>query len=210
MEIKSDSNSIKSLHPHIGTKVEAKQLLRNSVIIEGGDIEEGTTADAFDKNSCVDQDGRFPVHSFSPLSVTFFFFPAGGIPLPKGCKHGLVMVSPHVLSGYRIGHAPADLVASMLTLHNETGNIWTHLLGGILYAYFWTTNILTVEGVTWVDVRFSQFMLALGMVMFVCSTMYHTMKDNWLDKESTSYFLQFDFVGVSILFGIYSITHHTT
>ena len=108
------------------------------------------------------------------------------------------MLSPHVLTGYRIGHSPADLIASMLTLHNETGNIWTHLTGGILYAYFWTTNILTVEGMTWVDIRFGQFMLLLGMVMFVCSTMYHTMKDNWLDKSSTSYFLQFDFVGVRL------------
>jgi predicted membrane channel-forming protein YqfA (hemolysin III family) len=106
------------------------------------------------------------------------------------------MISPHILRGYRVGHAPGDLILSLLTLHNETGNIWTHLLGGVLYAYYWTTNLLTVDGMTWADIRFGQLMLMLGMAMFICSTIYHTMKDNWWDKTSTSYYLKFDFVGV--------------
>ena len=40
----------------------------------------------------------------------------------------------YLLKGYRINHHRfVDLLKSLFTLHNETINIWTHLIGGICF-----------------------------------------------------------------------------
>ena len=39
-----------------------------------------------------------------------------------------ICVHPFILNGYRIHHTLKDCVASLFTLHNETLNIWTHLV----------------------------------------------------------------------------------
>jgi len=38
-----------------------------------------------------------------------------------------------VYSGYRLGYGPCACAASVLSWHNETLNIWTHLLGGVAW-----------------------------------------------------------------------------
>lgn len=38
--------------------------------------------------------------------------------------------NPHILNYYRSGYGFRRSLKSLFALHNETGNIWTHLIGG--------------------------------------------------------------------------------
>lgn len=42
---------------------------------------------------------------------------------------------PYILNGYRVHFSYTLCVQSLIRLHNETGNVWTHLLGFFLFAY---------------------------------------------------------------------------
>jgi len=42
---------------------------------------------------------------------------------------------PFVESGYRVGYGSCACVASVFQLHNQTLNVWTHLVGFIYFAY---------------------------------------------------------------------------
>lgn len=50
----------------------------------------------------------------------------------------------YILTGYRVDHSAWQCVKSIFALHNETGNIWTHLVGFfvLLGAGIYTTMIL--------------------------------------------------------------------
>lgn len=50
----------------------------------------------------------------------------------------------YILSGYRVDHSAWQCAKSIFALHNETGNIWTHLVGFfvLLGAGIYTTMIL--------------------------------------------------------------------
>lgn len=52
-----------------------------------------------------------------------------------------LIFNPHMIHGYRVNHEnTTSLIKSMFQLHNETTNIWTHLLGSIifLWLFFYT------------------------------------------------------------------------
>lgn len=40
-----------------------------------------------------------------------------------------------IVTGYRAGYSYKESFISLFHLHNETGNIWTHLLGFFFFAY---------------------------------------------------------------------------
>ena len=42
---------------------------------------------------------------------------------------------PYILSNYRRDHDLKACVRSLLMLHNETINVWSHLVGGALFGY---------------------------------------------------------------------------
>jgi len=43
----------------------------------------------------------------------------------------------HIDTGYRIGYnTKLKAFLSLFELHNETGNVWSHLLGALLYISF--------------------------------------------------------------------------
>lgn len=47
-----------------------------------------------------------------------------------------VPLSVHVRSGYRApGLSACACAATLVQVHNETGNCWTHLLGGVAWVY---------------------------------------------------------------------------
>lgn len=41
--------------------------------------------------------------------------------------------SPHIRRGYRIGLSFSQCLRSMFQLHNETINVWSHVLGAMLF-----------------------------------------------------------------------------
>lgn len=42
----------------------------------------------------------------------------------------------HIETGYRIGFKTKQVFKSLFMIHNETVNIWTHLLGAIIVFFF--------------------------------------------------------------------------
>ena len=44
--------------------------------------------------------------------------------------------NPYIRSGYRVDWSPKDCILSLFKVHNETLNIWTHLLGFILFVTY--------------------------------------------------------------------------
>ncbi len=52
-------------------------------------------------------------------------------------EHSFLAHNPFIFSGYRIHHASwTECFVSLFELHNETWNVWTHLVGTLLFALF--------------------------------------------------------------------------
>ena len=43
---------------------------------------------------------------------------------------GYLRDNEYIITGYRANWSVRDTLRSLFLLHNETGNVWTHLLGG--------------------------------------------------------------------------------
>ena len=72
-----------------------------------------------------------------------------------------------------------ESLKTWFAIHNETGNIWTHLLSAIYYIYVLAQVALTTEEN---HKAWDKFFLALqafgGIVVFGCSTGFHTMENH--------------------------------
>jgi predicted membrane channel-forming protein YqfA (hemolysin III family) len=82
-------------------------------------------------------------------------------------------------SGYRVGFSKKLCAASIWRLHNETGNIWTHLLGAALFLMlfvrlFWVVVPQIPNDVPAGDMVVMCFFYASGFFCLACSSIYHT------------------------------------
>ena len=60
--------------------------------------------------------------------------------------------SEHITTGYRVGYTWPKIFRSLFTIHNETANVWSHLLGFLLMlflGYHAFANVLDVSFVTY-------------------------------------------------------------
>jgi len=118
-----------------------------------------------------------------------------------------------ILTGYRTEHTVFDCLKSIFSIHNETLNIWTHLLA----FFYWSQVYATLEEREWyqnVD-ELSQAIVKVGygicLLMPLSSAMYHTFcdaqtcccfhagpaKDAW---SVANVFLRLDLFGIYALF----------
>lgn len=118
-----------------------------------------------------------------------------------------------ILTGYRTEHTVFDCVKSIFSIHNETLNIWTHLLA----FFYWSHVYNTLEERTWYRKadELSQAIVSVGygicLLMPLSSAMYHTFcdaqtcccfhagpaKDAW---SVANVFLRLDLFGIYALF----------
>ncbi|KAI8145534.1 hemolysin-III related-domain-containing protein [Fennellomyces sp. T-0311] len=107
----------------------------------------------------------------------------------------------HILTGYRFLSTPAQCWHSLLYLHNETGNIYTHLIGFVvflcigIYELFYSP--LLSEAPLIDRVIFAVFFCAACKCL-MCSTVWHTLSginDYALFKRVAC----LDYVGISVL-----------
>lgn len=108
---------------------------------------------------------------------------------------------PHISKGYRVGFdSPRHVLVSLFTLHNETVNIWSHLLGAgyVLYRLFEHTGGRAVAHE--LDATEHQALLVFLLSALACLTLsscYH-----WWGCGSQRLFellLRADFVGIAAL-----------
>ncbi|KAG1473901.1 hypothetical protein G6F56_000677 [Rhizopus delemar] len=107
----------------------------------------------------------------------------------------------YILSGYRFLNTAADCWYSLFYVHNETGNIWTHLLGFISLLSIGIYELFYSELMTSIPIRdrivFVVFFLAACKCL-VCSTVWHTLSGiNNLKVYKQVACL--DYVGISVL-----------
>lgn len=107
--------------------------------------------------------------------------------------------NPHIKSGYR-GYLPTKLcLKSLFTLHNESVNVWSHLLVGIYFFhqyYFDFTLVKDKEHSTVYDqLAFVTMVIAIQIAMFASSA-YHLF--NCQSQDAHSKFLLFDCIGIAI------------
>lgn len=102
-----------------------------------------------------------------------------------------------IRSGYRKGLTFAECARSLFSVHNEFGNVWSHLVafaffvGLTVYTLFWMVSHLPLTH----KAIFSVF-FATALACFLCSTVYHLFschseRVNWR-------VMQFDYQGIGL------------
>lgn len=119
------------------------------------------------------------------------------------------VVYPHVKYGYRESSRVWDAVVSLFTLHNQTLNIWTHLLG-FWYFASWTPTILRQlleDHATWADIAFFAVFVLCAQFQMLSSAVYHLLA--YVSEEWDRFFLRMDVAGIILMiFGSFAIGLH--
>ena len=105
---------------------------------------------------------------------------------------GHLMENRFVLSNHRAHYSIADCWRSVLFLHSETMNIWTHLVGGLIFLW----NALLLPGTTHPLVRVQAALTAAG---FLVSVAAHTFTP--YSEPMYRMLFKLDRVGVAIFLG---------
>lgn len=107
----------------------------------------------------------------------------------------------HIHTGYRTEYTYKQAFISVLTVHNETGNIWTHLLGLFLFLIcsFCVPFILEIYNPLYSgwDIAMFQLFLLSACKCFAFSATFHT----FFCKSRSAYTLFgcLDYAGISML-----------
>ncbi|KAI8350846.1 hemolysin-III related-domain-containing protein [Mortierella sp. GBAus27b] len=83
--------------------------------------------------------------------------------------------NPYILTGYRFLSSKRQCLLSIFKIHNETCNIWTHMLGlfGLFALGYYIHTTFLKHGSIWDHAVFMFFFLAASKCL-ICSTLYHT------------------------------------
>jgi adiponectin receptor len=85
-----------------------------------------------------------------------------------------IAVHPFILTGYRIHHNLQECITSIFKLHNETFNIWSHMIACLSFVIIFILIITDTE----LKSRNSNGVIFLyifsSITCFVCSSVYHT------------------------------------
>jgi len=113
--------------------------------------------------------------------------------LPEFLKH-----NPFITNGYRGTLSWKSCIKSMFRLHTETGNIWTHLLGVVLFFYLMVNSLSgdLWDQPFWGRLYFLVF-LAAAQYALGTSTLYHLFMCH--SEKTLSKFLRLDYSGISAL-----------
>ncbi|CAB4390142.1 unnamed protein product [Rhizophagus irregularis] len=107
--------------------------------------------------------------------------------------------NPYIRSGYRFLSTKKQCLQSIFWLHNETCNIWTHLLGFVFFLCLGVYSILThLENATMFDKLFFAIFFTAAAKCLVCSVMYHTFI-HCAHIPVMKCAATFDYIGISLL-----------
>lgn len=116
--------------------------------------------------------------------------------------------NPYVLTGYRFYESPLHCLLSAFQMHNETGNIWTHLAGFIFLCiiglYFYPQTVAFSHTSFYDRVIFFVFMAA-ALKCLVCSALWHTFA-HIANLEAMKSLACLDYVGISVLIAASIVT----
>lgn len=90
---------------------------------------------------------------------------------------------------YRAYMSTSDCFVSVFEIHNETGNIWTHLLGFFVYCYllYWVHTGVLRDDSDWFHRLMLTILVGSLMTCLAASTLFHVLlghEDLWVFKIS--------------------------
>ena len=84
--------------------------------------------------------------------------------------------NPHILCGYRFHETKMQCIHSVVRIHNETGNIWTHIVGFffvLAIGLYWYPRSASYEIATAADKIVVAVFLFAALECLACSTIWH-------------------------------------
>eukprot|EP01100_Stratorugosa_tubuloviscum_P001509 TRINITY_DN1334_c0_g1_i1.p1 TRINITY_DN1334_c0_g1~~TRINITY_DN1334_c0_g1_i1.p1 ORF type:complete len:386 (-),score=135.80 TRINITY_DN1334_c0_g1_i1:15-1172(-) len=106
--------------------------------------------------------------------------------------------SAYILNGYRVHFSLRLSLLSVIKLHNETWNVWTHLIGFFFFFGIMLYSLTTwLANGDWVDKIMFSIWAITAQVMLACSTIFHTC--NCMSKSAFSCTAKLDYSGISAL-----------
>ena len=105
----------------------------------------------------------------------------------------------YIHTGYRVFLSYRLCLRSLLVLHNESVNVWSHLLGGLLFACFALydlTYLIPTLGSDLLDRLIYLAFICCVEVCMLCSAFYHLF--NCHSERTMRKWLQLDFMGISL------------
>ena len=106
----------------------------------------------------------------------------------------------YILSGYRaVGQDVTFYLRSIFAIHNETVNIWSHMLGFLLFACFCVDHFMVKGASTYSlgdNLVFAAFYFG-SLSMFLLSTLLHTF--GVVGEDSLPFLARFDYIGISLM-----------
>jgi adiponectin receptor len=121
------------------------------------------------------------------------------LPEPKSSKHAdPYFINPYMNEGYRVHYNMKDCLCSIFSLHNETFNIWTHLLP-LLFIIFYVFRIMVdlLHGSKDIDKIMVSFYFVGSTIALAGSVIYHTF--SCISRKSHDVCLCFDMGGCLFL-----------
>src|SRR5271156_896007 len=133
--------------------------------------------------------------------------------------------NPHILRGYRFCETKLQCVYSVVRIHNETGNIWTHILGFFFVLaiwLYWYPRSASYEMATFTDKLVCAAFLFAALECLACSTVWHIFSHFadlhamkriacvGMSAKSKEALLTVDYVGISVLIAasILTVEYH--
>jgi adiponectin receptor len=109
-----------------------------------------------------------------------------------------ITTNPYILTGYRVGYTPWMCARSLFMVHNQTGNVWSHLLGFLAICVLAYHVYTTVLSNAWTH----QLVFAIyifGNFCCLCfSTVYHLMSC-CVNKRLYEWTMFLDYFGIAVL-----------
>jgi adiponectin receptor len=130
--------------------------------------------------------------------------------LARAKEHGLIhyddlpepwRVNPHILKGYRFSEGKWACVRSVVSVHNELVNIWSHLLGFIMVlalAFYFYPSSVNWDMSTKADIFIAGVFFFAACKCLACSTIWHTMS-SISEQTLLERFACVDYTGISLL-----------
>ena len=116
--------------------------------------------------------------------------------------------SPHIRSGYRVGYDGCACAGSVFEAHNETMNVWTHLVGGVFFGAETARRLAALAafgfslrggfgGATAADEGTVVVFTVGAMFMLSASALYHTFHP--VSETAARRWLMVDKCGIAVM-----------
>jgi len=111
-------------------------------------------------------------------------------------------ISPAIVTGYRPALTYIACLRSVLRIHNETVNIWSHLLGSIFFSVILVQQLFNHSAADWIDHTSLLLQICSYQTALAASALFHTFLCH--GPRTSQFWLRLDRAGILLsLFGTY-------